>query len=723
VRGLRLRHNDPGRLALRKAARAAIVIPFVVAFADKVIQQPQTTIFAALGSFALLVLADFQGPPAARLVAYVVLAGVGAALIAAGTLCSKTDWLAPTAMALVGFAVLFSTVLNPYFAMAGWAPLLTFILPVTLPAAPSAIPDRLEGWALACGLGISAAMLVWPPRPRQELREVAARACRSLAALVSAELEGDPALFAERGAAARADVAAVRWTFASTPYRPTGAAGSSEALAFVVDELDWFLSNALSRRDGSAHAQEPYVDENRALLADVASTLSAGAATLEGQEEMPDLGGLDEASDRAADALASDIARRPPGEDDEPMVTAVERSFRVRELALAARVIGANAVRAAGLEPRQLDADSARSAIDASRTVARGYGSLRAVLLRNSVRGAAALAVAVLIARQSSLQHSFWIVLGTLSVLRSNALGTGATVVSALRGTALGLLVGVGLVLAVGTNEVLLWVLLPAAVLLAAYAPQAISFAAGQAGFTITLLILFNIIQPTGWSVGLIRIEDVTIGFGVSLVVGALFWPRGAAALMRRSLASSYARSADYMAAAVQHLIRGSDGTRARRRARAAADRLDDVFRQFLGELSGDRTRLEGLAVLLAGATRVRLAADSLWSLADGSRGRARYAGALDIEVREVRSWYTGLGEALGEAQVPPPPDEGDRERRVRVLSRARETAAADRESGHSAALALLWAAEHLDNLRSLELQLVGPAGELAGEAPRGLRI
>jgi hypothetical protein len=44
------------------------------------------------------------------------------------------------------------------------------------------------------------------------------------------------------------------------------------------------------------------------------------------------------------------------------MVGAVERSFRVRELAVAAREIGANAVRAAGLEPRQFDAASAGTA-------------------------------------------------------------------------------------------------------------------------------------------------------------------------------------------------------------------------------------------------------------------------------------------------------------------------------------------------------------------------
>jgi hypothetical protein len=38
--------------AVRSAARAAIVMPAVFAFADKVIGQPQTSLFAAFGSFA-----------------------------------------------------------------------------------------------------------------------------------------------------------------------------------------------------------------------------------------------------------------------------------------------------------------------------------------------------------------------------------------------------------------------------------------------------------------------------------------------------------------------------------------------------------------------------------------------------------------------------------------------------------------------------------------------
>jgi hypothetical protein len=39
-----------------------------------------------------------------------------------------------------------------------------------------------------------------------------------------------------------------------------------------------------------------------------------------------------------------------------------------------------------------------------------------------------------------------------------------------------------------------------------------ISFAAGQAAFTLVLVILFNIIAPAGWEIGLVRVEDVALG-------------------------------------------------------------------------------------------------------------------------------------------------------------------------------------------------------------------
>src|SRR5205823_9443132 len=104
-------------------------------------------------------------------------------------------------------------------------------------------------------------------------------------------------------------------------------------------------------------------------------------------------------------------------------------------------------------------------------------------------------------------------------------------------------------------HQAVLWGVLPIAVLVAAYAPRGISFAAGQAGFTVVLFVLFNLIQLVGWSVGLVRVEDVAIGFAISLGVGVLFWPRGAASLLRDNLAFAYARSADYIVAMTRQLI------------------------------------------------------------------------------------------------------------------------------------------------------------------------
>src|SRR5207302_5808333 len=119
------------------------------------------------------------------------------------------------------------------------------------------------------------------------------------------------------------------------------------------------------------------------------------------------------------------------------------------------------------------------------------------------------------------------------------------------------ILVGAALVIGIGTHEAVLWAVLPVSVLLASYAPRAISFAAGQAGFTVVLFVLFNLIQPIGWRVGLVRIEDVAIGFGISLGVGLLFWPRGAGNLLRENLASAYSRSADFVVATAPQPVVG----------------------------------------------------------------------------------------------------------------------------------------------------------------------
>jgi uncharacterized membrane protein YccC len=303
-------------------------------------------------------------------------------------------------------------------------------------------------------------------------------------------------------------------------------------------------------------------------------------------------------------------------------------------------------------------------------------------------------------------------VLGTLSVLRSNALGTGRSIVSALAGTAVGIVVGALLVIAIGTHETVLWGVLPVAILLAAYAPRAISFAAGQAGFTVVLFILFNLIQPVGWRVGLIRVEDIAIGFAISLGVGLLFWPRGAGALLRQDVATAYARGADYVVATARQLTTGEDAdsaARASRAADAALHRLDDAFRQYLAERSATKANVEDVAALVGGASRVRRAAQSLASLGGmvDSDTRLAHCGAnLDREILAFQSWYVTLGYTLVNNLPVPPPHLRDAEGRSRLLACVRDAALGRDKATTHAALVLLWASQHLDNLWRLEAHL-----------------
>ena len=214
------------------------------------------------------------------------------------------------------------------------------------------------------------------------------------------------------------------------------------------------------------------------------------------------------------------------------------------------------------------------------------------------------------------MQHGFWVVLGTLSVLRTNAASTGSTALRALAGTVVGFVVGAALLLAIGTGPTALWIALPVAVLIASYAPGTAPFAVGQAAFTVTVLVLFNLLAPAGWTVGLLRVEDVAIGCVVSLVVGALFWPRGAAGIVGDDLADAYRDGGAYLTQAVDWAL----GLRARAPEAAGATaaaglRLDDAVRAYLAEQGSKRLAKEDLWLLVMASMRLRLTAYSLASL------------------------------------------------------------------------------------------------------------
>ncbi len=782
----RLEIADPGLASLKSAARAAIVMPAAFAVASQLIQQPQAAVFASFGSFAMLVLVDFGGPPISRFAAYLTLALSGAVLVVVGTLCSQNAWLAAASMAVVGFVILFSGVINGYFAAGGTAAILAFVLPVSLPAPLAAIPWRLAGWGLAAGAGICAVMLLWPPRRSETLRGDTARACRALADLADCAFSADQEATEARAAAAHKAVDNMRTRLAATSHRATGPTRQAAALAALVDELGWLL-RSLGGSTGAPKA-ELCRAENSELMAAAAAVLRASGALLAGQEERPDTARLQQAQETAVQALATQVSEPSVISDDRAVEALLERSFRTRAVSYttwqiaqyAATVSGGRGPESPGTPRHRSDgaapdgaapdgaapdgavpdgavlpaaglrlADAARrlaplpAALLAARRFAADHVGATSVWFRNSVRGAAGLAVAVFIAQRSGLQHSFWVVLGTLSVLRSTALGTSRSILSALAGTAAGIVVGAAILLAVGANDKVLWAVLPVAVLIAAYAPRVISFAAGQAAFTVVLVLLFNIIQPTGWKVGLIRIEDVAIGFAVSLGVGLVFWPRGAATVLRENLATAYSRAADYVAITASQLTStrdAGDPARAEQAANAARHRLDDAFRQYLAERSAKRADPESAARLVAGVTRLLRAGRSMAALngmqgdgrpADGTGrygdGTGRYGNStglygngLDGQIQAVRSWYVTLGDSLAHGTSVPPPQPPSPQDHQRLLRYLRDSSASGEATALRAALLLLWTSEHLDMLRRLEAHLGEQAVVAASLLPHG---
>jgi uncharacterized membrane protein YccC len=221
------------------------------------------------------------------------------------------------------------------------------------------------------------------------------------------------------------------------------------------------------------------------------------------------------------------------------------------------------------------------------------------------------------VADLSGVQHGFWVVLGTMSVLRTNAATTESTAFRALGGTVIGFVVGALLLLGIGGhNQTALWVVLPIAVAIAAYAPGALPFTFGQAAFTVVVVVLFNLLEPAGWKVGELRVEDVAIGCVVSLAVGLVFWPRGAGAVVGDDLADAYRTGAEYLTEAVDWALGLRDTPPTEGPAAITAGiRLDEALRGYLAEQGNKRVSKEDLWHLVMASTRLRQTAYSVAAL------------------------------------------------------------------------------------------------------------
>ena len=856
------RLRDDG--AVRRAARAAIVVPSVFAIGILGIGDIQLATFAAIGAFCQVLLVEFGGPMHERIQAEVALVVTGGVLIMVGTLVSPYIWLSAPVTALVAFGILFSGVVSSVLASASLSLLLGVILSVSLPAGPEAVVPRLAGWGLAAGAALLAIRFLWPAPTADPLRAEMVMAARALAARLragAAKARGTVSDKEYDAIAARADAAVDRLhgAFLATPHRPTGLTTSARTRVRLVDELAWIrqiLAHRAAGPTGTAaacaakEAAAAVLDESATLLAHPhrsteplhtsRETLRRAVATMAREATVslpvtrataaigraghtttaalpdgdptngpdrgrggrhrgtgpdvrraavtgPNASGADVSDPNlsgphasgagvsdpdlrgpnASDAGVSDPdlsgadVNRPDisderraggsagaggdgrvggrGSDAEPVglrpveefVSALEPSFRVQEVShaigLVARDVEASvaaerrtwAQRLLGQQP-----GGVAGPLTAARERAAAHLQRHSTWLHNSLRGAVGVAIAVLVAHYTGVQHSFWVIFGTLAVLRSNALSTGQNAVRAMLGTVAGFVIGAAILIGIGSDTTVLWPLLPLAVLMAGIAPALISFAAGQAAFTVTLLILFNIIQPAGWQLGLIRIEDVAIGVAISIVVGVLLWPRGARTALRHALADAYDASARYLHAAVAYAALCCDGgaaasrppppTGAAQRAAAASRRLDDTFRTYLIEQGAKPMPLADLTSLVNGVTGLRLAADAvldLWRRDDPAEGdRAAARTLLMASSGAVERWYADLAASIVGRRHAPSPAPPDLATDGQLLDAVRRDLAGDDGTATATAVRVIWTADHLDAARRLEATLAGPA-------------
>jgi hypothetical protein len=737
--------HDPGLRATKRSLRAAVLVPVVFAISLYGTHNSQTPLFAVFGSVSLLLFVDFGGPLRIRARSFLVLWVTGTAFIAVGTVCSTHAAAAVSAMAVVGFGVLFAGVVSPQTVAASTAALLFFVLPVSEQATASAIGDRLLGWALAGVVCIPAALFVWADRWHDPLRNALGATARSIADLLDAAAAAGGAV-GDHAPVASA-LAALRAQFEATPYRPTGAGPTDVALTNLVARLEWtgFRAIAATEKPPPPAEHDRVVAIDRAA-ADVLRAVDGLLATRDpaahsgpAVELRGSVTRLASAREAATDtALATLVADADaPGAptvdtstDPAAALSRLDPTYEVRMLAFALELLAEGVLEALG--PGRAGAGPAvrgAATIRSFARVAAGHLTLRSVWFRNSLRGAVGLSLAVLVVEVTTVQHGFWVVLGTLSVLRSNALGTGATAARAVLGTAIGFLVGYAVLLVIGHHGARLWIALPLAVLVACIAPAVISFTAGQAGFTVLVVVVFNIIDPVGSKVGLIRIEDVLIGAAVSVVVGLLFWPRGAGAVLARALGDAYATAAAWLSSAVDQVARPGDHTDRLRTpegltALASARRLDDAYRQYLGERGAKSVPLPVVTRLLTGTARIRLTALTLEGLSDLAAAGAppplpevvTARATVSGECTAVEAWFDGFVGSLGirRADVPaiPPVDDRLAPELVGAWDAVRREG---RRDGVIAVLRLLWVEERMADLRRLQTDLAATATAPSG--------
>ncbi|MEU5912066.1 FUSC family protein [Micromonospora sp. NPDC047527] len=677
----RLRRRDPGDAVLRRAARLTLVASVVFYACRYGVGSSVLATYALFGTVAAGSFAQLPGPAPQR--ARILITSLPAiwALITVGTLLAWSTWAAAAGMLVIGFVVAFAGVGNPRLVGLGSAFQLVFILASFPPYQPGTLPERLGGVTLAIVLLAVAEVLLWPDPVPISYRQRLADAAEGVAAFLDATADALTDRRADRDARDRRReraseaVAALALSGTSPAWAPTAADARHRALRICAAALREALAEA--NRLASDAPPEPIPDLAAArLLRACADTTRAAGRSLPPGAPPVDLGALSAAIGQAETTYPAGQGSAVP---DVPRMcrdaTALALADQVRVLAVGTRV--ANGVRPdAGDDYSGLFEYARHGPLALYWRQLRSHLAPRSAHLQSSLRLAVALAIARVVAGVLQLTHGFWVLLATLTVLRTSAADTRTALRPAVLGTIVGAAVS-GLVMLVVDEPIVYAVVLPVTLLLAFGVGRLLGPLWQQALFTVLLTVVFAQLSPEGWRLAEARLVDVVLGALIGVLAGVAMWPRGASRDLRPNAAHYLTASADAIDETVRALLGDAPPDRALERVRQRMVLVDSSYCQYHSERHDTvNQRVDWDAVLGAGQ-HVVLGAESLLRRNPPGclAGWPAAAGLLRDSAGQLRSAYDDLADQVAHGRpsgpVPALPGCVDELDRIRPLSGA----------------------------------------------------
>ncbi|MGI5522040.1 FUSC family protein [Micromonospora sp. CA-259024] len=614
----RLRRRDPGDVILRRAARLTLVAS-VVFYGCR--YGAGNSLIATYGLFGVIAAGSFAqlpGPARQRARILVTSLPVVWALIAAGALLAVNTWAAAGGMLVIGFVVAFAGVGNPRLVGLASAFQLFYILASFPPYQPGTLLERLGGVTLGIVLLAAAEVFLWPDPVPVSYRQRLAEAADGVAAFLdtAADELTDPRAGAggrdTRRKRAHDVVAAVELGRIPPVWAPTAAGVQDRALRLCAAALREVLAEA--DRLAADAPPEPIPDLAAArLLRSCADTTRAAGRTLSPGGPVVHLDELDAAYGRAEAAY-------PVGGDDGRDTSDVPRLCRdATALALAdqVRVFAFGARVATGVRLRGEDAYpglfeyARRSPWTLYWLQFRSHLAPRSAHLHSSLRLAVALAIARVAAGELQLTHGFWVLLATLTVLRTSAADTRTALRPAVLGTIAGAVVSGGLL--VLDQPIAYAVVLPVTLMLALGVGRLLGPVWQQALFTLLLTVVFAQLTPEGWRLAEARLVDVLLGALIGVLAGVAMWPRGASHDLRRNATRYLKANADAIEQTVQAVLGGAPSPdRALDRVRKRMVLVDSSYLQYQSERHDPRRQQVNWDAVLSAGHHMVFGAESL---------------------------------------------------------------------------------------------------------------